>query len=344
MKKFLAFIMALSMMSVMFVGCTQNKTTSTAAPAQSEQAKSEAPKADPAANYPEKNIQLIVPYSAGGGTDALSRLLAAALEKELGKPVIVVNKGGSMGQIGLTDLAKAKPDGYTLGVLTNSDHAIVLSSSKNLEYSYDSFELIAGINTTSSILIASKESGLKTLAEVIDYAKANPKKLTVAVSGPAFIMYVKQIEKILGVEFTMLTYDGAGDSINAVMGGHADLAMADKKFHSQTTPKGCVSLVSFADKAPDVLEGKVPTMLELGFDYTADLYRMIGAPAGTPKEILAKLEATIKKVSEEPDFQEKMKNINEIYQWRSTEDINKTAKKDFDEIKALLDANPGMLG
>jgi tripartite-type tricarboxylate transporter receptor subunit TctC len=339
MKKSLALTLVLVLLLGILASCAPPNSAATPTP----DAGNDTP-ADPAADYPNTNITFIVPYTAGGGTDALARLLAASLETELGKPVVVVNKGGSMGQIGATELYKAKPDGYTIGMLTNTDHAIVLLNGENVEYTFDDFAYIAGCNTSSSVLIASEASGFKTMDEMVAYAKDHPGELTVAVSGPAFILYAKQIEQLLGISVTLVSFDGAGDSVNAVAGGHTDLAILDKKFHTQTTPMGCTTLVSFADVAPDVLEGKVPTMLELGYDYTADLYRMVCAPAGTPQAILDKLEAAMEKVTSDPEFQQKMADINEIYKWRSMEDINETARADYEAIKAILDAQPDLLG
>ena len=136
-------------------------------------------KAETGAQYPTKGIQFIVPYAAGGGTDSLMRLLAKAMEEELGQSVTIVNKAGGLGQVGLTELSRAKNDGYTIGALSNLDHILVLFTSDNVSYDYDSLEYLGAINTTANIMYAnSKNTGFTSVEEMFAYAKQNPGRLT----------------------------------------------------------------------------------------------------------------------------------------------------------------------
>lgn len=106
------------------------------------------------AHYPATKIQFIIPYSAGGGTDSLMRLLANAMETDLGQSIIISNKAGGLGQVGLTELSASKADGYTIGALSNLDHILVLKTNANVAYDYDSFVYLGAINTTANVLYA----------------------------------------------------------------------------------------------------------------------------------------------------------------------------------------------
>ena len=111
-----------------------------------------------ATSYPEKSVQFIIPYAAGGGTDTLCRLLASSMEKSWGESFLIANKPGGLSQVGLTELSGADPDGYTIGALSNLDHILVLFTGENVSYDYESFDYLGAINTTANVLMASKDS------------------------------------------------------------------------------------------------------------------------------------------------------------------------------------------
>ena len=214
-------------------------------------------------DYPTKKVEMIIPYNAGGGTDALMRVLAAAMEEEWGKTIVINNKGGNLGQIGLTELAGKKADGYTIGALSNLDHVLVLLTGENVSYTYDSFEYIGAINTTANVIIASKESGFETLQDMINYAKENPGALIASVSGKTHIAEASLLEQAAGIKMTTIMQSSGGDSLNAVLGGHVDIAIMDKKFVAQVADQGCHTLGIFCGERMDVVPD-VPTLKEQG--------------------------------------------------------------------------------
>jgi len=286
-------------------------------------------------DYPNKNVEFIVPYSAGGGTDALMRLMTAEMEKELGKPMLVINKGGNLGQVGLTDLSKKKADGYSIGALSNLDHILVLLTGLNVAYTYDSFEYIGAINTTANAIIASKESGIKTLNDMIAYAKAKPGNLTVAISGKTHIAEVALFEKATGTKLTTVMQSSGGESLNALLGGHVDLAVMDKKFVSQVEPQGCTALAILSDKRSKAVP-QLPTVSELGYNVATETYRVIVAPKGTPQEILNKLSDTMKKVTETPEFQVKMAAMSEEYRFLTATEVKARLDNDYKNMVELV--------
>lgn len=132
-----------------------------------------------AADYPSKEIQCIVPQNAGGGTDALARAVCTPLEEIIGKPIVIVNNGSASGLVGTENIANADPDGYTLGVFSNTDVADFVYGDKGAEFDVDSFTYIAGLNSTGDILLLKKDSEIETLDDFIAYAKENPGKMTI---------------------------------------------------------------------------------------------------------------------------------------------------------------------
>ena len=267
-----------------------------------------------ATSYPEKSVQFIIPYAAGGGTDTLCRLLASSMEKSWGESFLIANKPGGLSQVGLTELSGADPDGYTIGALSNLDHILVLFTGENVSYDYESFDYLGAINTTANVLMASKDSGFTDLQQMIDYAKEHPGELTVAVSGKTHVAEVSLFEQAAGIQLTTVMQDGGGDSLNAIMGGHVDCAVLDKNYVAQVEGQGINTLATFAGEAIPTIPD-IPTMKSLGYDVSTETYRVIVAPAGTPKEIEDAITQKIQEVSSAEEFQESMANMGEIYRF-----------------------------
>jgi|GEM_PF-656731 len=293
--------------------------------------------------YPTNKVEFIIPYSTGGGTDALMRLLCSAMEQETswGQSIIVSNKGGGLGQVGLTELNAAKPDGYTIGVLSNNDYTVLLLTGKNLSFGYDSFQYLCSINTTANVIMASKQAGFKTFGEMVSYAKANPGKLTVSISGKNMAVQVALIEREAGIKLTQVMQTSGGESLKTILGGHTDLAILDKKFVAQVAGQGINTLATFASQRIKAVIPDVPTLKECGYDIgTNETYRVIIAPKGTPKEICEKIVDTIKTVTDKQEFKDKMMKMDEIYLYRDTQLVNETLGNEYKQLQQLYVTSP----
>ena len=295
-----------------------------------------------ATSYPEKSVQFIIPYAAGGGTDTLCRLLASSMEKSWGEAFLIANKPGGLSQVGLTELAGADPDGYTIGALSNLDHILVLFTGENVSYDYESFDYLGAINTTANVLMASKDSGFTDLQQMIDYAKEHPGELTVAVSGKTHVAEVSLFEQAAGIQLTTVMQDGGGDSLNAIMGGHVDCAVLDKNYVAQVEGQGINTLATFAGEAIPTIPD-IPTMKSLGYDVSTETYRVIVAPAGPPKEIEDAITQKIQEVSSAEEFQESMANMGEIYRFLDQDQVKQRLDQDYEMIQQLLEENPDAL-
>lgn len=296
-----------------------------------------------ATKYPAKNIQLIVPYSTGGGTDALARVVAAELEKKWGKSVVIVNRAGAASLIGTAEIARAKNDGYTIGMISNYDYILTLLAGNNTQYNYQDLEYIASVNTTANVLVDKKGSSFNSLIDLVNYAKKNPGKLTVSVSGQTHIAEIAMLEKAAGIDLTPIMFSSGGDSLNALLGGHTDLGLFDKKFHAQTLEKGCRTLGSFGDERLSVVK-EIPTMKEQGYDVATETYRVFVAPKGTPKNIINNIAMTIKSATDTPEFKEKLTKMDEIYKYRSGEELQQRLNDNYEKMKRIVAQNPKEFG
>jgi tripartite-type tricarboxylate transporter receptor subunit TctC len=256
-----------------------------------------------AADFPAKDITLVCPWSAGGGTDTLSRALVKNAKKFMGVNVNVVNKTGGMGAVGMGDVANAKPDGYTVCMLTTQLSTYRLMGLADL--SYRDFDLLMLLNRSMGVIAVKADSQWKTMKDLIDYAKANPGKLTVGHTGAggAWHLAMASLATSNNVEFTYVPFDGAAPSRTALLGGHVDVVPAgvDELLQLYQSKKIRVLAIAADERHPAMPD--VPTYAEAGFpsDPISD-WRGLGAPKGLDPKVKAKLEEGFKKCFDDPEF------------------------------------------
>lgn len=255
--------------------------------------------------YPSKNINMVVPFSAGGGTDAVARKLGSLMEKELGTSVVIVNKTGGAGAVGMTFGATQKKDGYTITMITREIVSLPLMNLSPI--SYKDFELVSLVNMDPAVVLVEKDSKYQTLDELLADAKANPEKIKFASTAkPNF--YALAIENEAGVKFNHIPYNGAGEVIPALLGKHADFSlMGPGEAIGQLKAGQLRALGIMADTRIESLPD-VATLKELGHDVVSGTWRGIAVPKGTSPEIVAALDAAIKKSVESDDFKDFMNN------------------------------------
>jgi len=258
------------------------------------------------AEYPEREITVIVPWAAGGGTDLITRFLADLMQKDLGKPVVVVNKPGGGGLVGFKQLAAAKPDGYTLGITTNSLILHKYSSSSYLDWR--ELAPIALHNNDPAGFTVNVDAPWKTIKEALDYARANPMKMRVGNSGPGAIWHVAaaMLGSKTGVQFTHVPYGGAAPAATALAGGHIEATSVSPAEVGTLIKGGKLRLLAVASEKRDPLFSDVPTFKESGIDFVMGVWRCLEAPKGTPKEIISKLENSVKTAVNDPKFKDFM--------------------------------------
>ena len=255
--------------------------------------------------YPSKNINMVVPFSAGGGTDAVARKLGSLMEKELGTSVVIVNKTGGAGAVGMTFGATQKKDGYTITMITREIVSLPLMNLSPI--SYKDFALVSLVNMDPAVVLVEKDSKYQTLDDLLADAKANPEKIKFASTAkPNF--YALAIENEAGVKFNHIPYNGAGEVIPALLGKHADFSlMGPGEAIGQLKAGQLRALGIMADTRIESLP-EVATLKELGHDVVSGTWRGIAVPKGTSPEIVATLDAAIKKSVESDDFKDFMNN------------------------------------
>lgn len=256
------------------------------------------------AAFPERDITLVVPWSAGGGTDTLARTLVKNGKKYFGVNINVVNRVGGTGVVGMDSVVKAKPDGYTVGVITfNLSTYRLLGQS---ELSYRDFDLIALLNRSPAGLSVKADSQFRGMKELVEYAKANPGVVTIGHSGPAGAWHLAgaAIAQKYGLKFTFVPFDGAAPTRTALVGGHISMCASGMDEVLQFYQTKQVRILAAATPTRNPFFPDVPTLAEAGYPLEGYIYdwRGLGTTKGTPPEVLKVLRDGFQKAAEDPEY------------------------------------------
>lgn len=265
-----------------------------------------------AEDYPSRPITLIVPAAAGGATDVLARIVAEPLRKALGQPVVVENKAGGGGVLGMQFVAKAQPDGYTIAMGNIGPNAINVAIQKNLSYSNKSFAPIGRVAVMPNIVVTQPDRPINSIKELIEFAKANPGKVDFASSGVGQSIHMSgELFKVMaGVDMVHVPYKGSGPAVQDLLGGQVTLMfdnLASSMPHVKSGKLKALAVTSAerwpaAKDIPTVAESGVP-----GFEVTAWFGLM--APAGTPQPIVERLNAELGKILADPAVVERLQGL-----------------------------------
>jgi tripartite-type tricarboxylate transporter receptor subunit TctC len=294
-----------------------------------------------AANWPEKGkvITVYVPTGAGGGADTNIRLILPFLEKEFGVKTVVINKAGGGGAIGIQEfLQKSRTDGYTLlATILPGQPTTYLDPERKAPYGRNDFILAANVTFNPAAIAVIKSSRYKTLKDLIEAARANPRKIKVTSAGPlnASDMGELALEKVAGVQFAHMFFDQQGEQRAALLGGHVDA-------EANTLPElvaghkgGEIEVLAVLDDRESKYIPGAKTAESQG--YKAYSYSCVGFgfKAGTPKEIVDTFATAVKKASAEPEFQRLVEKLGTTIRvltgkdydnlWRQTEEMDKEA-------------------
>ncbi|MEX0693871.1 MAG: tripartite tricarboxylate transporter substrate-binding protein [Rhodospirillales bacterium] len=261
-------------------------------------------------NYPNQTVKIIVGYNPGGGTDTIARTVADALSKKWNSQVIVENRPGAAGAIGVRTLKSADPDGYTLGMWSTSDvgNAAV---QEGLNYDLvEDFVAISQIAFGSTVLVVNSKLPIKNLPEYIAYAKANPGKLNVSiVTGGDLHLDTIRINKAAGIETTLIGYPGTAPGLTDVVGGHTDamlLPIGPAKPHIEA---GTLRAVAVGSKVRSKLLPDVATMADTLPGFSSTFFYGMAAPKGTPDAVIAKINAAVQDSLSNPDLTNKLTSL-----------------------------------
>ncbi|MDF1774778.1 MAG: tripartite tricarboxylate transporter substrate binding protein [Rhizobiaceae bacterium] len=258
-----------------------------------------------AQNFPERPITLVVGFPPGGSTDVVARILGKHMTETLGQPVVVENRAGAGGTVGIGSVAKSDPDGYTLGVSGVGASILIAAMGRETGYDMDKELDVIGVMGTLGLVIAGR-NGLdpKTLPELVEYAKANPGKLTYGSSGigtPGHLA-MEYLKSISGADLLHIPYKGNTPLMNDVLGGHVDIAMLTTPGAAEQVRAGGIQPFAVSSPERSALMEDVPTVMESGLEgYTATLWNLLVAPKGTPADVQAKLSGALNAAMQDPE-------------------------------------------
>ncbi len=233
---------------------------------------------------------MIVPFAPGGPTDIVARVLGEALGQSLGQQIIVENRPGAAGNIGMAAAARAKPDGYTL-LLASTAIAVNTALFANLPYDpFKDFAPVAELVGAPNVLVVRANSGIKTLAELIERAKAKPGEINYSSPGAGTKSHLtaEQLKLRTGIDIVHVPYPGAGPAVQAVLGGTAQVGSVALAPAEPLIKSGRLTALAVTGKERWFSLPEVPTMIESGLpNFVSDTFQALFAPAGTPPDIVA---------------------------------------------------------
>jgi tripartite-type tricarboxylate transporter receptor subunit TctC len=286
------------------------------------------------AAYPERPIKLIVPWAAGGDTDVIYRTFAPLMQKQLGGGTIVVaNVGGASGTKGAREAKAAPDDGYTIFAVHDSIHSTYYTGVADVNYT--DFEPICLVSATPSIVTASPKTQWKDMKSLLADAKKRPGAITVgATLGSTSHFFPAMIEQAAGIKFKYVSYEGTAPRMNALLGGHVDLAESNLTQKGKADAGQLRFLAIAADKRhPEV--PNVPTLKELGIDIEYAVNRGLLAPKGTSAEVLGKLRSACGTAAKDPGFAESLKKQGTLVRYLDHAGYTQFLKKNDAENKDL---------
>ena len=258
--------------------------------------------------YPTKTVTMVVPTAAGGTTDLSARMVAQALAPVLGQSVVVDNKGGGNGNIAASIVKRAEPDGYTVFMQYSGYHVISPHLTKVSQWAQGDFQPVANVISAPQIIVVRDGLPVKTLAELITYAKANPGKLNYASSGNGSLQHVTgaMLEQQGGIKMVHVPYKGTGPALQDLLGGQVDLTFGTAPPFMPHIQGGKLRVLAVTGKERLPSLPDVPTTAEAGYPgVNATSWFALFAPAATPKAVVDKLAADARTVVQSAAFKQK---------------------------------------
>jgi len=293
--------------------------------------------AQSARNFPEKPIKLVIAFPAGGPTDVTMRQLAENAGKQLGQPVIIENKPGAGGTLPAQALQTAPPDGYTLAQMPLGVFRLPYTTRINWDPVKD-ISYVINVTGYAFGIVVPADSPLKTWQDFVAYAKANPGRLTYGSTGTLTSPHLttELIAQKAGIELQHVPYKGSADLMLAVMSGQLMAAADSTGFAPQVEAGKLRVLNTWGEKRLDKFPN-APTLKELGYDMVQNSPFGIGAPRGTPPEVVAKIHDAFKKAMEEPSYVAALGRYDMAPNYMGSADYTRFAQETFGREKALIE-------
>jgi tripartite-type tricarboxylate transporter receptor subunit TctC len=265
---------------------------------------------DSGVKYPVKNITMICPWTAGGGTDAILRAVSAAAEKQLGVTITVENRTGGGGAIGHAAIKNARPDGYTMGMITFELNS--LPQQGLIDFTYKDYDPLIRVNADSSALTVRANAPYNTVREFVDYAKAHPGEISIGNSAPGSVWHIGAglLANETGIQVKHIPFEGAAPAVTALAGGHIQAVSVSLAEVMGQLDAGNVKVLGIMDAKRNDLYPNIPTFIDQGYHITYATWRGIALPKGVDPAIKKILEDAFTAAMQDPAFITQAKNLN----------------------------------
>jgi tripartite-type tricarboxylate transporter receptor subunit TctC len=294
-----------------------------------------------AQSYPSKPVRIVIPFPPGNTTDIMTRLIAPKMSERLGQPVIVENKPGASGMLGLEQVAKSPADGYTIACVQGGNMVVLPHTSKNIPY--DPLKDFAPISVTTFnylAIVANPNAPFKTIGEMVQYAKANPGHLTVATNGEGGFPHLafEHLRTMGGFTYTHVPYKGSAAIATDVIGGQVMAGIDGITGMTPHIKSGRLRLLATTGKQRAVLWPDTPTAAEDVPGYDSGGWFGYAAPARTPREVILRLNEEINRAMRSPDVASKLEIAGLIIRTESPEFFAEVLKADYEKYGSLVKA------
>jgi len=294
------------------------------------------------AAYPSKTVTMVVPTAAGGTTDLSARMLAQALGPVLGQSVVVDNKGGGNGNIAASIVRRAEADGHTLFMQYSGYHVISPHITKQKQWEQADFQPVANVISAPQIIVVRADLPVKTLPELIAYAKANPGKLNYASSGNGSLQHVTgaMLEQQGGIKMVHVPYKGTGPALQDLLGGQVDLTFGTAPPFMPHIASGKLRVLAVTGKERLASLPDAPTTAEAGYPKVdATSWFAVFAPAGVPKPVVDKLTADIRTVVQSAAFKHKAQEQGATADYQNPAQLGDKVKADLANWATVVKAS-----
>lgn len=289
-------------------------------------------------DYPDETINMIVPVSAGGSGDIMTRLVAKIGEEDFGQTIVVENKAGGSGSVGLNELLKNEADGYT--IFYQSSTLPLTMASGTTPFTPEDIQPVASMVSNYQVLAVPADSPFETYQDLVDYAKENPGEVDVVsaqTNGTSHVFTLKIMEGS-DIDLNYIAYDSGGEALTRILGGNGDVISSSGEVVQQQVESGELRLlgVSSSERAPQ--HPDVPTFKELGLEKIDDelIWRAYFVKAGTPPEIVEKIAGILKGITEDEEFIEYAEKTNQDIYFKTGEEFEDIFNNYYEDGKELL--------
>jgi tripartite-type tricarboxylate transporter receptor subunit TctC len=295
-------------------------------------------KSEGGAKYPTKNITMICPWAAGGGTDAILRALSAAAEKQLGVTIAVENRTGGAGAIGHSAIKNARPDGYTIGMITFEINS--LPQQGLIDFTYADYDPLIRVNADAATLTVKADAPYNSVKEFVEFCKKNPGKVSIGNSAPGSVWHIGAglLANETGIDVKHVAFEGAAPAVTALAGGHIEAVSVSLAEVKSQLDAGNVKCLGIMDEKRSELYPNIPTFKDQGYNITYHTWRGLAMPKGIDPAIRDILVKAFSEAIKDPAFTDQAKKLNLNLSFLPPAEFNAFLKENFDAVTKTMKA------